>query len=151
LVTNIIEDVVTFEHGGLNTSVDTMSDVIKAYLRGREDICTLRASLSETTNVLTSKKSGQIPLRELWSKKLELEETMRILGEVEILRDAPLRVQRMQEQRRYLSAVLTLKKAVGIMFGEDVVLVSGLSQVSYLLFTLLTWRKRIGRPYSCIF
>jgi exocyst complex component 4 len=129
LVDNVIEEVVTFEHGGLNTSVDTMSDVVKEYNKGRDEIQTLRSSLQETTNVLLSKKSGQITLRELWAKKVELEESLRILGEVETLRDAPLRVQRMVQQRRYLSAVTVLTRAIRIMFGEDVVGVMALGQV----------------------
>jgi hypothetical protein len=72
LVNGIIEEVVTFQHGGLNNSVDTMTEVVKSYNAGRKDILTLRTSLDETKSVLTAKKSGQIPLKELWLKMISL-------------------------------------------------------------------------------
>lgn len=79
LVEQVIEEVVSFQHGGLNNSVDTMSDVVKEYTRGRDDIRGLRKSLNETQSVLTSKKTGQIPLKELWLKKVEVEESLRMV------------------------------------------------------------------------
>lgn len=86
MVEEVIEDVVKFQHGGLNNSVDTMSDVMKEYTHGRSDIQGLRKSLNETQSVLTSKKSGQIPLKDLWLKKVELQETLRIVKELESLK-----------------------------------------------------------------
>ncbi len=86
MVEEVIEEVVTFQHGGLNNSVDTMSDVVKEYMHGRADIQGLRKSLNETQSVLTSKKSGQIPLKELWLKKVEVEESLRIVRELESLK-----------------------------------------------------------------
>ena len=86
LVSDIIEEVVTFQHGGLNNSVDTMSEVVKAYNLGREDIRILRTSLAETQSVLTSKKSGQVSLKELWCKKAEIQETARILRDLEFVK-----------------------------------------------------------------
>lgn len=83
LVEQVIEEVVSFQHGGLNNSVDTMSDVVKEYTRGRDDIRGLRKSLNETQSVLTSKKTGQIPLKELWLKKVEVEESLRMVKELE--------------------------------------------------------------------
>ena len=83
---SVIEDVVQFQHGGLNNSVDTMSEVVKEYNKGRDDIRTLKKSLSETQAVLTAKKSGQIPLRELWLRKMELEQTLRMVKEIESLK-----------------------------------------------------------------
>jgi hypothetical protein len=75
--------VVSFQHGGLNNSLDTMSEVIKEYNRSREEIKGLRKSLFETQTVLTSKKSGQITLKELWAKKVELKESLRMVRELE--------------------------------------------------------------------
>jgi hypothetical protein len=86
MVEEVIEEVVKFQHGGLNNSVDTMSEVVKEYSRGRDDIQGLRKSLVETQSVLTSKKSGQIPLKELWLKKVEVEEALRIVRELETLK-----------------------------------------------------------------
>lgn len=66
-----------------------MGDVIRAYASSREDIRTLRGSLLETQSVLTAKKSGQTPLKELWMKKVELEETLRLLNDLEVLKVLP--------------------------------------------------------------
>lgn len=86
LVDGVIEEVATFQNGGLNTTIEAMTDVIKTYTKGREDIRELRSSLDETKSVLTSKKSGQIPLRELWLRKFEVEETIRILKHIEFIK-----------------------------------------------------------------
>jgi hypothetical protein len=83
IVKRVIEEVVSFQHGGLNNSLDTMSEVIKEYNRSREEIKGLRKSLIETQTVLTSKKSGQITLKELWAKKVELKESLRMVRELE--------------------------------------------------------------------
>lgn len=86
IVEEVIEDVVKFQHGGLNHSVDTMSEVVREYTRGRDDIQGLRKSLFETQAVLTAKKNGQIPLKELWQKKVELQETLRMVKDLESLK-----------------------------------------------------------------
>lgn len=85
VVLGVIEEVVKFEHG-LSNSVDTMGDVLRAYTTSREDIRTMRGALLETQSVLTSRKSGQIPLKELCLKKCELEESIRILHQLEMLK-----------------------------------------------------------------
>lgn len=85
IVNDAIDDVVGFQHGGLNNSLDTMIEVAKEYSRGRNEIQALRQSLDETQKVLTAKKSGQISLRELWSKKVELQESLRIVKDLEEL------------------------------------------------------------------
>lgn len=86
LVNKVIEEVVAFQHGGLNNSLDTMSEVVKEYNRSKDEIKTLRKSLVETQTVLTAKKSGQVSLKELWAKKVELKETLRMVRELEELK-----------------------------------------------------------------
>lgn len=132
----VIEDVVKFQHGGLNNSVETMSEVVREYSRGREDIQGLRRSLFETQSVLTAKKVGQVPLKELWLKKVELQETLRMVRELEYLKSTPHKVQRLMQQKRYLSAVQNLTKAISSMFGEDLVAVQALSAVREQLMDL---------------
>jgi len=64
----IIEKVViSFQHGGLNNSLDAMIEVVNEYGQGRTQI----QSLSEKQKKLTAETSGQISLRELWSRKLK--------------------------------------------------------------------------------
>lgn len=63
-----------------------MSEVVREYTRGRDDIQGLRKSLFETQAVLTAKKNGQIPLKELWQKKVELQETLRMVRDLESLK-----------------------------------------------------------------
>ena len=45
VVDSVIEDVVTFQNGGLNASLETMTEVIKEYTKSKEDISALRAAL----------------------------------------------------------------------------------------------------------
>lgn len=135
-VEKVIEDVVKFQHGGLNNSVETMSEVVREYSRGREDIQGLRRSLFETQSVLTAKKVGQVPLKELWLKKVELQETLRMVRELEYLKSTPHKVQRLMQQKRYLSAVQNLTKAISTMFGEDLVAVQALIAVREQLMDL---------------
>lgn len=126
IVNSVIEEVVKFEHGGLNFTMETMTEVVKEYNRGREDVRGLRRSLAETTGVLTSKKNGQISMKDLMLKKLEAEQTLRIVNDLEFLKETPLRLQRLLLQKRYLTAVINLNKATLVMFGEDLVAVQGL-------------------------
>ncbi len=86
LVNRVIEEVVTFQHGGLNNSLDTMSEVVKEYSRGQEEIRSLRQALSETQKVLTAKKVGQTSLRDLWARKVELHESLKLVKELEELK-----------------------------------------------------------------
>jgi len=135
-VANVIESVVKFQHGGLNNTVETMTDVVKEYNRGREDVRGLRRSLEETQDVLTAKKSGQISMRDLWLKKVETEESLRILQDLEFLKEMPPKLQRLMQQRRYLSAVTNLNKALDVMFGEDLITVGGLNTIREQLMDL---------------
>lgn len=82
----MIEEVVTFQHGGLNNSLDTMTDVVREYSKGQEEIQLLRNSLHETQKVLTAKKNGQTSLRELWIRKTELQESIRMVRDIEELK-----------------------------------------------------------------
>ncbi len=125
----VIEGVVTFQHGGLNNSIDTMSDVILEYNKGREDIKVLKESLSEIKSVLMSKKSGQISLKELWMKKIEAEESLRILKDLESLKDTKVKISRLFQQKKYFNAVITLNKSFELMFSEDLIDVTGVGQV----------------------
>ena len=129
IVEQIIEGVVTVQHGGLNESMDTVVDVIKSYNNEKEDIKKLRECLKETQTVLTAKKSGQIPIKDLWLRKVEATESLRILNDLEYLKDANLRIQRFIAEKKYLSAVINLNKAINLMFNEDFVMVTGLSHV----------------------
>lgn len=86
LVNKVVEEVVTFQHGGLNNSLDTMSEVVKEYSRGQEEIKSLRNALEETQKVLTAKKSGQTSLRDLWTRKVELQESLKLVKELEDLK-----------------------------------------------------------------
>lgn len=82
-VNDVVEEVVTFQHGGLNNSLDTMSEVVKEYSRGQEEIKSLRNALCETQKVLTAKKVGQTSLRDLWARRVEVHESLRLVKELE--------------------------------------------------------------------
>jgi hypothetical protein len=112
-----------------------MSTVVKAYNRGREDVKILKEALKQTRSVLTSKQSG---LKKLWLAKIEAEESLRILKVVEYVKvhkksrsnkftteiyipfvqDAPMKIKKYIQQRKYMSAVLTLNKSMRNMFSE---------------------------------
>ena len=136
LVLSVIQQVVSFQHGGLNNSVDTMSEVLRSYNKNREDIKTLRNSLYEVQHVLTQRKQGQIPLKELWLQKIEAEESLRILDNLERLRDAPIQVLKCIQQRRYVSAVNTLMTAIDNMFHDDLVQIVALDSIRQQLMEM---------------
>lgn len=125
----MIEEVVTFQHGGLNHSVDTMGDVVREYSHGREEIKALRVALAETKSVLTARKDAKTSLRELWLKKVELQESLRMVRDLEELKNTPLKVQHLMSQKKYLTTVVCLSSSVKKMFGEDLVRVGALVSV----------------------
>lgn len=86
IVNKVIEEVVIFQHGGLNNSLDTMSEVVKEYTRGQEEVKSLRFALGETQKVLTAKQNGQTSLRELWGRRVEVQESLRMVKELEELK-----------------------------------------------------------------
>lgn len=85
-VNETIEKVVRLQDGGLNNSLDTMTDVVREYSKGQDEIQNLRKSLNETQKVLTAKKTGQTSLRELWLRKVELQESIRMVRDIEELK-----------------------------------------------------------------
>ena len=121
VVADTIEEVVRFQQGGLNNTVDIMTNVVKEYSQGRDDVRGLRQSLAETQQVLTAKKSGQMSMRELWLKKKEAEESLRILRDLEYLKDVAPRIHRLVTHRHYYAAVCNLNHATKLMFGDDLV------------------------------
>ena len=133
IVCEVIEQVVMFQHGGLNNTVETMTDVLKEYNRGRDDVRNLRRSLAETQEVLTAKKSGQMSMKDLWLKKVEAEQTLKLLNDVEYLRDVSPMIHRLIQKRLYFCGVKKLNHATSVMFGDDIVSVRGLSQVRQTL------------------
>ena len=133
IVCEVIEQVVMFQHGGLNNTVETMTDVLKEYNRGRDDVRDLRRSLAETQEVLTAKKSGQMSMKDLWLKKVEAEQTLQLLNDVEYLRDVSPLINRLIQRRHYFCGVRKLNHATKVMFGDDMVGVRGLSQVRQML------------------
>jgi hypothetical protein len=126
IVADVIEEVVKFQHGGLNNTVEIMTNVVNEYNSGKDDVRNLRQSLAETQQVLTAKKSGQMSMKELWLKKKEAEESLRILRDLEYLKDVGPRIHRLVTHRHYYAAVCNLNHATHLMFGEDLVEVSGL-------------------------
>ena len=129
VVTEVIEEVVKFQHGGLNKPVDAMGEVISSYKKSQEGISSLRQSLLDIRGVLSPTKQGQSTLRELWEKKRLLEEQLRMLDEFETLFDAAGKVQMLTAQKKYMSAVNTLNSSITSMFGEDMVNINALSGV----------------------
>jgi hypothetical protein len=97
------------------------------------EVSNLRDSVEQIKTVLTSKKTGQTDIKKLWLQKAELEESLRMLNSLELLKvplhrplyltcfsypqDAPLRVQHLTNQNRYLAAVNTLNSSVENMFN----------------------------------
>lgn len=113
-----------------------MSAVVHEYNKGREDIKILRDSLLETKDVLTAKKIGQISLKELWSNKVEIEQSLRIIKDIEALKDANLQINRLISQKKFLSAVLGLNRSLELMFNEDLIHIAGLIIVREQLLNL---------------
>lgn len=116
LADDIIEEVVRYKQGGLTKTVETMGEVVRSYMKGLEDIRHLKQSMQVTKEILTNKNKSQHKLSEMWLRKSELEESLRIIGEIEFIQEAPPRIQKLISQRRYLAAVTTLNKATEIMF-----------------------------------
>ena len=57
IVRRCIEDVIKYQGGGLNNSVDTMGYVISNYSEARDKVTALRSSLIEIQEVLSPKKT----------------------------------------------------------------------------------------------
>jgi hypothetical protein len=113
-----------------------MSAVVHEYNKGRENIKILRDSLLETKDVLTAKKIGQVSLKELWSNKVEIEQSLRIIKDIEVLKDTHLQINRLIYQKKFLSAVLGLNRSVELMFNEDLIHIAGLVTVREQLLNL---------------
>jgi len=135
-INEVIEEIVTFQHGSLNNSVETMGDVISAYCKSKDEVSTMRESIREIKSVLTSKKTGQTDIKKLWLAKTELEESIRMLNKIEVLKDAPSRVQLLTNQNRYLAAVTTLNTSVDNMFDADFMDIDALAPVREQLLEL---------------
>eukprot|EP01041_Mallomonas_annulata_P006612 gene6612-13388_t len=128
LVNRVVEDVVKFQHGSLNNSVDTMSDVLEGYGKCRDDVRSLRVSLHEIKTGVSSKRGVglQADLRELWLRNKQLEHELRILCDVNTIREAPGVIEKLAQHKRYLSAVCSLNRSLTSLFTEDLINVEAL-------------------------
>ena len=124
-----------FQHGSLNNSVDTMGDVLAGYfrylilriwfpsqmlvnIRSREDIAELRMSLHAIKEVLSNKRGSQANLHELWLRKKLLQEQLRLVDEIHVLRDSPLKIEALMRQKCFVAAVNLFNQCMKTMFGE---------------------------------
>ena len=106
-----------------------MGDVISSYKKSQELIKGIRCSLVDIRGVMSPVRPGQLMLRELWERKRLLEEQIRLLDEFEELFDATVKIQKLSNQKRFISAVKTLNHSIESMFSEDMVSIEALSGV----------------------
>jgi hypothetical protein len=67
-------------------SLHTLSLFTLHLLRSRVEVSHLRDSVEQIKTVLTSKKTGQTDMKKLWLQKAELEESLRMLNSLELLK-----------------------------------------------------------------
>ena len=69
------------------------------------------------------------PIRELWERKLEYTAMLSMLDNLEALRDAPRTIDLLVHEKRYVAAVAHFNRMHDLMFSEDLIGVSALTQV----------------------
>jgi len=86
--------------------------------RSREDIAELRMSLHGIKEVLSNKRGSQANLHELWLRRKLLQEQLRLVNEIHILRDSPIKIETLIRQKYFLAAVNLFNLCMKTMFGE---------------------------------
>ena len=106
-----------------------MGEVISSYKKSQDLLSGFRSVYVDIRSVLSPTRPGQSTLRDLYEKKRFLEEQLRMLDDFENLFDASAKIQRLNAQRKVLSAVKLLNTSITSMHGDDMLAVQALDGV----------------------
>ena len=99
--------------------------------------------------VLTSKRRGQIPLKDLWFRKVELAESLRILKDLEMLRNTPSVVLRSIEQRRW--SLLSLYLIISYLIPSHLLLSYHISSHLISSYIIMSSFVSSRHNFNCLF
>ncbi|KAL6070959.1 hypothetical protein QOT17_006467 [Balamuthia mandrillaris] len=102
--------------GGINQSIENYSQMLGHFSKSRVTAKLLKEEL-RTIKLRLFLRTGE--LHKIWSKHLELEETLRILNQVDELHNAPDQLKSLAERQEWVKAAETLKQCVKLLRQEE--------------------------------
>eukprot|EP00752_Nemacystus_decipiens_P010121 g9020.t1 len=125
---DVVERITVEHHGSLNSSVQAMGGVARHYNQTRANVGTLREQLRECKQLLQT-GSSQTDVRELWQRKLQYSLVLRLLGALDMIKDAPVKFERLVRQKRFVGAVDLLNESLLNIFSAELVDVPAVASV----------------------
>eukprot|EP00903_Cladosiphon_okamuranus_P010322 g9766.t1 len=125
---DVVERITVEHHGSLNSSVQAMGGVARHYNQTRANVGTLRGQLRECKQLLQT-GSSQTDVRELWQRKLQYSLVLRLLGALDMIKDAPVKFERLVRQKRFVGAVDLLNESLLNIFSAELVDVPAVASV----------------------
>ncbi|CAM9293782.1 unnamed protein product, partial [Hapterophycus canaliculatus] len=97
-----------------------MGGVARHYNQTRSNVGTLREQLRECKQLLQT-GSSQADVRELWQRKLQYSQVLRLLNALDMIKDAPVKFERLVRQKRFVGAVDLLNESLVNIFSAELV------------------------------
>ncbi|CAM9666114.1 unnamed protein product [Scytosiphon promiscuus] len=97
-----------------------MGGVARHYNQTRANVGTLREQLRECKQLLQT-GSSQTDVRELWQRKLQYSLVLRLLNALDMIKDAPVKFERLVRQKRFVGAVDLLNESLVNIFSAELV------------------------------
>ncbi|CAM9200267.1 unnamed protein product [Ectocarpus fasciculatus] len=105
-----------------------MGGVARHYNQTRANVGTLREQLRECKQLLQT-GSSQTDVRELWQRKLQYSLVLRLLNALDMIKDAPIKFERLVRQKRFVGAVDLLNESLLNIFSAELVDVPAVASV----------------------
>ncbi|BDA48578.1 probable exocyst complex component 4 at N-terminal half [Coccomyxa sp. Obi] len=107
-VEDLVDDVVQAYHNGFNKAIHNYSRILHLFSESKEQVEKLRICLEEARRRLGAQSRS---LQQQWRRGITLGDTVRLLGDVNSISDAPQRVQKLEEAKDWEAAVDVLLEA----------------------------------------
>ncbi|CAM9159363.1 unnamed protein product [Choristocarpus tenellus] len=124
----VVERITVEHHSSLNSSVKAMGGVARHYNQTRDNVGTLREQLRECKQLLQTGAS-QTDVRELWQRKMQYSHVLRLLDALSMIKDAPVKFDRLVRQKRFVAAVGLLNASLLNIFSPELVDVPAVASV----------------------
>ncbi|CAM9428068.1 unnamed protein product [Chrysoparadoxa australica] len=124
----VVEKITVEHHSSLNAAVQAMGGVARHYNQTRQNVLNLREEVMECKGLL---QTGSQPtdLKDLWDRKLQYAQGLRILDMLDMIKDAPAKFDRLVRQKCFVAAVHLLNSSLQAIFSPDLVDVPAVADV----------------------
>jgi len=122
---------------GFTSSARKFSSIVREFTEAQDKVRKLKQYVLHSQNTLVSRKRN---LKDLWFQQVQQEKALELISEVEIVAEAPARLDKLLQDEAYVACVDLFQKAYALAFGPNLNAIPALADVQRELFS---YRERI--------